>query len=770
MATSNISTVISAYISGAWVELNALTPARAHWGISGNRPTDRLADVGELTFALDNSAGLYSPGAATALAGWEKGLPVKMVVTFEGEDFVRFRGNITDIQIRPAHKDHRAYVTVSDWLDYAARHPVVNPAVQTSKRADQVITTLLTELEVQPQATSLGTGTETFPTAFDDVKDRTTAYQEFAKLANSELGYIYVTKDRTNGETLVFDGSDVRHGWVTPDTRALTTRTVDPNPGYLLLEDGFYLLLEDGGKLILDADVTNNYTFDGTMDGSLIFDFDAPYGEHVINRMTVYAYPRRLSASNEILFQLDKEIVLASGGQFLLKGTYADPDGGLPINGQSMVTPVATTDYTMFDASGGTGNNITGSLGVSISYGADGFSATLTNNSTKTGYINKFNTRGIGIYKYNPISLFESNDTSIDSLGTEAEQLNQKYKTTVYAALVYAKTIVDEFREPRTTLNSISFIANKSSGCMLAFLYNDVGDMIYIDAPEIGIEGNHYIQGVELTINGGVAMVKWILIAALSIQAIGGGLTAISIENGAGDGINYGYLPKTADLTQRSMSVWIYPTNGNEGVVQTIMGAWGANTLLGYDNSYRMSGSRNNYQIEYQQGWSGNSSSIVWNTPNNTFANNNWYHIVITYDGSGTTNDPVIYVNAVSQTLVETSGPPSGSILSQIGNEFVIGNIHSSGYDYTSPFYGKIFDPRVYNRILSAAEVTTLYNSGTPDETLVTSGLVFQGFNVRTADLADYTDQTLTSALKVRDNQFGAIGTPAGSPIGRNAP
>jgi len=764
--TSSISTVIYAYISGAWVELDALNPARAHWGISGNRPTDRLADVGELTFALNNSAGLYSPGAATALAGWQKGLPVKMVVTFEGEDFVRFRGNITDIQIRPAHKDHRAYVTVSDWLDYAARHPVVNPAVQTSKRADQVITTLLTELEVQPQATSLGTGTETFPTAFDDVKDRTTAYQEFAKLANSELGYIYVTKDRTNGETLVFDGSDVRHGWVTPDTRALTTATIDPNPGYLLLEDGFYLLLEDGGKLILDADVTNNYTFDGTLDGSLITDFDAPYGEHVINRMTVYAYPRRLSASNEILFQLDKEIIVSTGATYTLKGTYADPNGGLPIAGQSMVTPVATTDYTMFTGSGGTGSNTTSDLSVSITYGAEGFTAELTNTSNNIGYVNKFNTRGIGIYKYNPIDNTESNDTSIGSFGTERDIISQKYKTTIYSGAVFSKTVVDEFQEPRTFLNSISFIANKSTACMLAFLYSDVGDMVYISASDIGITGNHYIQGVELTINGGIAMIKWILVAALSLQA---GLSPIAVENNSTKGINFGYLPKTADLTQRSMSIWMYPTDGGAGIMQTLMGAWGNSVTLGYINSYRFSLTDTNYKIQYQQGFSGNNTPVSWDTPNNSVANNGWYHIVLTYDSTSISNNPIIYVNGTSQTLVKT-GTPSGTVLSQVGNEFVVGNIHTSTFDYTAGFIGKLFDPRMYNRILSAAEVTTLYNSGTPDETLVTSGLVFQGFNVRTADLADYTDQTLTSALKVRDNVFGAIGTPAGSPIGRSAP
>lgn len=757
--TTNISAKTYVYISSAWTELNDVQPLRAFWGMSDNRPASRLADVGELTFALDNSSGLYTPGGATALSGWQKGLPVKLVVTFEGQEFVRFRGNITDIQIRPAHKDKKAYITVSEWLDYSARHPVVNPAVQTNKRGDQVITTLLTELEVQPQAQSLGTGIETFPTAFDDVKDQTTAYAEFAKIALSELGYIYVTKDRTNGETLVFEGADARHGWITPDTRSLTTYTVDPNPGFLLLETGDKLLLETGDKLILDADIANNYSFDGTMDGNDISDFDAVYGQHVINRMTVYAYPRRLSASNEILFQLDKEFVIAAGNIYILKGTYADPDGGLPINGQSMVTPVATTDYTMFSGSGGTGSDLTANLSVVITYGAEGFTATLTNTSTTTaGYVNKFNTRGIGIYKYNPIDYVENNTVSSGLYGMESDSMNQKYQTTLYSAIGFSKSVVDEYRNPITVLNSIIFCANKTTGCMLAFLYNDVGDMIYIDAPEIGVEGNHYIQGVELIINGGIAMVKWILIAALSLQA---GLSPLQIEFNGGaatDSIDYGPVTRANDLTNKTIAVWIYPDSGATGsdiIMANLRGFGGWHLYINHTVT----------SLYFTQAFDGVNDGY-WNSPAGTPSLGARSLIVVTYNSSSTTNDPIIYINGSSVSVTEAV-TPVGTVKTELGAVLTIGN-NSSTYGFA--FDGKIFDPRVYNRILSAAEVTTLYNSGTPDETLVTSGLVFQGFNVRTGDLADYTDQTLTSALKVRDNIFGAIGTPGGSPIGRSAP
>jgi hypothetical protein len=539
---------------------------------------------------------------------------------------------------------------------------------------------------------------------------------------------------------------------------------VDPNPGFLLLEDGSYLLLEDGGKLILGEEITNNYTFDGTMDGGDISDFDAVYGEHVINRMTVYAYPRRLSASNEILFQLDKEVIVPPRTSYTLRGTYADPNGGLSITGQSMVAPVATTDYTMFSATGGGGSDITASLNVSITYGAEGFTAILTNTSTSlTGYVNKFNTRGIGIYKYNPIKDVAEDSDLIDDMGIEHEVLNQKYKTTLYSSSIFIKTVIEDYKNPVVVLNSITFFANKSSSNMLAFLYNDVGDMVYIDVPDIGIQGNHYIQGVEITINGGVAMCKWILIAALSLQ-MSCGLSPLTIEFRGGafeDVINYGTLEYTGGLSAQSYSFWVY--------IDTFPGAADLDIIY-YRYLYPTAVSISLYNSRMRMAYEFTTTAGVWESNANPFGVGAWHHIVVSYNSNGTTNDPIFYVDGSSITVNELQAPVgTAKILS--GAITYIGNvINTTTGLFTYGLDGKIFDPRVYNRILSAAEVTTLYNGGTPDETLVTSGLVFQGFNVKTNELASYTDQTLTSALKIRDNAYGAIGTPAGSPIGRSAP
>lgn len=153
-----------------------------------------------------------------------------------------------------------------------------------------------------------------------------------------------------------------------------------------------------------------------------------------------------------------------------------------------------------------------------------------------------------------------------------------------------------------------------------------------------------------------------------------------------------------------------------------------------------------------------------------------WHHVVMTFDIGATTNDPIVYYDgSVLATLTETA-TPAGTKYSRDATQVFIGN-KQNPFDYGSGFNGMLFDPRIYNRILTAGEVTTLYNSGTPSvsagyavgSALYNKSLVFHGFAVRTGELADFVDQDL-SALKVFDGQYLAVGETNGAPVGRASP
>jgi len=134
----------------------------------------------------------------------------------------------------------------------------------------------------------------------------------------------------------------------------------------------------------------------------------------------------------------------------------------------------------------------------------------------------------------------------------------------------------------------------------------------------------------------------------------------------------------------------------------------------------------------------------------------------MTRDESGTgLADAKLYINGVSQVVTVVS-TPIGLPQSLDGGLFTIGNI----YDNATPFDGIIKDARVYNRILSDAEILQIYNEGVGGSG-VTSGLIFQGTCVRTGDLAYFTDHALLSTDRLIDNIYGEIGKPTGSPITR---
>jgi hypothetical protein len=99
----------------------------------------------------------------------------------------------------------------------------------------------------------------------------------------------------------------------------------------------------------------------------------------------------------------------------------------------------------------------------------------------------------------------------------------------------------------------------------------------------------------------------------------------------------------------------------------------------------------NTWQVKY-----------TWRTTGD-WHNASWEHIVVTHDG--TTTPPIIYVNGDSKTVEEVShnGTPSGNIV-QVG---MIGSANAA-----VDFNGSIDELGVWTRVLSSAEVSSLYNGG----------------------------------------------------------
>ena len=117
----------------------------------------------------------------------------------------------------------------------------------------------------------------------------------------------------------------------------------------------------------------------------------------------------------------------------------------------------------------------------------------------------------------------------------------------------------------------------------------------------------------------------------------------------------------------------------------------------------------NNDKIRFRlyDGSSNYITTITNSAP--TITVNYWYHVVGTYDGSGNESGLAVYINAVAPAQ---STSESGTYTAMTASSAVVsvgGIIRNSNY-----FTGNIDEVSIYNKELSSAEVTTIYNLGSP--------------------------------------------------------
>ena len=231
---------------------------------------------------------------------------------------------------------------------------------------------------------------------------------------------------------------------------------------------------------------------------------------------------------------------------------------------------------------------------------------------------------------------------------------------------------------------------------------------------------------------------------------------AVEFTGIANQKIDYGTNANVYGLTQKSISFWVYLDSVSANVYRIISlfddtapyteEGWGV--ALGVDGSGDLLFSQN---FSVQEG--------QWSIPVGTLATGAWYNIIIAFDDSSAVNNPSFYVNGSLVANVEDL-TPSGSTATGTNGALRIG---SSGTG-TLTLDGLIQDVRIYNRILSASEIEILANSKCMKT--VMNGLVFWAPMWGTNDQS-FDGLTLTSSHIITDWINGAVGTPAGSPIGR---
>jgi Concanavalin A-like lectin/glucanases superfamily len=709
------------------------------WGINGVSGLDILADTGSLDFTLNNLTQKYTINSASALSGWDKSIPVCLIITFQGEDYHRFYGTLDSIKYND--EDYTVDCSVTDWIDKSATNPMPLPSTVINQTADQALNTIVSAMPIQPKNKYFEVGNSNFNIVFDSTSETTKAYSEFAKLCNSEgLGRVYLQKDKTSGETLVFENKNHRNGLNTLN-KVIKSKG---DSSALINSTGGRIKNSSGGKILIKQ--YQDLFFD-----NIDMDISPTFSDGVINSLTVTANPKTFDSGSSILFSLSQPVFVGSMQTVDFYGNYVDSSGkSCNALTSTMIQPLVNTDFSANTSQTGSGVDISASLVCSAQFGSAQVHYTSTNNSVYPGWITKMTARGTGIHNFTQISALEESQASINKYSYQSQSLNQDYQVDLVNGTQLIRSIVESEKKPRTKFEEVTFLANTSDFMMLAFLNIDIGSLVRIKDDRYLIDGYFYVQKIKFTIEmGGIIMFSLGLKRAFSLL-LGLSLAACTFHANSTDAICFGNLPSVIDLQQMSLSAWVYPTNFSTTNLDILSG-W-VSGVGGLE-----------FQLTHPGGYLAltriySTSGGRWVSDALHVTANQWNYVVVTTDA--TNNIVKMYINGISDNA-DVVTPPVGTLASINGMDFCIGNIHDQASDtnFSKPFIGSIKDTRIYNRILTQDEITSLYNGGS-----VTNGLVFQSPCIRTDDTFIYNGATLTSETKLLDNVFGAVGTPNGSP------
>lgn len=95
-----------------------------------------------------------------------------------------------------------------------------------------------------------------------------------------------------------------------------------------------------------------------------------------------------------------------------------------------------------------------------------------------------------------------------------------------------------------------------------------------------------------------------------------------------------------------------------------------------------------------------------WQTASGTITTGRWIHVAATYDANSLANDPKIYINGVSFPVTENQ-TPVGDWFAETEDAYI-----GSEASTTRSFDGKIDEVKIYNYVLSDAQVRTDFNQG----------------------------------------------------------
>jgi hypothetical protein len=468
--TAEFTSINIEIYNGAWVNVTAdvRTNPSPKWnrGIMSNKPEERVGHPGYFSFTLDNSEansaglnGYYSPGHANCWAGWTTGLKVRLSFTSGGYTYYKYYGRIKPdgIEVIPGIYGERSVnIVCGDWMWLAAQHELKTLTFAQNKNINELVDLVNANMPFLPLATHYHTPVETFPTVFDMAGTKTTALSEYYKAAMSEWGYIYVTGDLTNGETLVVECQDTRPG------AGVATSFSRLEPG-----------------------------------------MQVGYGKTLTNRVNSTAYPRRVDvAATTVLYELQKSFEVKAGETITgFRGRYRDPNNlASRISGIDMQPLVSGTDFTATLNENGSGGSEVAHLTITPAFGTEAVIYQLTNTAAHSIWVQTLRAVGKGVYTYDVIQSVQDDTLSQATHGVIPLSLDFKYQADARKVQSFCGYVLSKESSPKTSIENCQINVNSTSDSLNDFLSFGLGTRAAFSESLSGISDTFFIQGYSAEI------------------------------------------------------------------------------------------------------------------------------------------------------------------------------------------------------------------------------------------------------------------------------
>jgi len=331
-----------------------------------------------------------------------------------------------------------------------------------------------------------------------------------------------------------------------------------------------------------------------------------------------------------------------------------------------------TLDMDYFNSSSGSEHEITSTNIIPVNIWTHcvfTFNASISEVLYINGILNKQQTSGV-------LTAFNGNNTASFRIADRGDGTATRFSGSIDEVRIYNRALSQNEITTLYNAGASKLLAATNNGLVGHWSFDDIGDGN--TAHDFSGNGNHG------TLVNSPTWVDGILGKALKFNGSSTFITSNNLSN----------FPISNNA--RTFSVWIYVDRYVD--FQTIFNYGKTVQNQGWNVSISSSGQGRKLAV---YGYSNNPTAFG----NTMIPLNRWVHILITFSGTSLN----YYFNGLSD-----GSATHNNINTVLNNQFTIGR-SIDGWDAPSGTYfwpGKLDDLRLYNRVLTPAEITTLYNAG----------------------------------------------------------